>query len=62
MKIEHLIYLDGCLLCVFYTNINCWQYSIFFNYFSFYDPYEFYCTSNAAVQVGKDAIQTLRGC
>ncbi|WP_144872497.1 hypothetical protein [Hyella patelloides] len=56
MKIEHLIYINDCWLCVFYTDGSCWQYSILFPDLSFYSPEEIYYTSDAAFRMGCDAI------
>ena len=58
MQIEKLVLIRGCLLCVFYTPSQAWQYAILFEDASFYCPCEIYYTSDAAYRVGRDAIRT----
>ena len=57
MIIEKLINIDGCLLAVFFTRGNSWQYSILFTDSSFYSPTESYYTKEAAERVAKEAIK-----
>ena len=58
MKIEHLIKINDCLLCVFYTKSSCWQYSILFDDSSYYIPPEIYYTAEVAYRIGQSAIKT----
>ena len=60
MKIDKLINLNGCLLCIFYTS-RCWQYSILFSNGGILSPSEIYYTKDAAERVGREAIKKVLG-
>ncbi len=57
MIIEILVNIDDCLLSVFFTRGNSWQYSILFSDSSLYSPPEIYYTKEAAERVGRETIK-----
>ena len=48
MEIKYLLFTDSYLFSVFYTDAQCWQYSLLFKDHSFYSPNEIFYSSNAA--------------
>ena len=56
MKINKLVRINGCLLCVFHTS-RCWQYSILFSNGGILSPDEIYYTPQAAERLGREAIK-----
>ena len=61
MKIDQLVKINDCLLCVFHTESLGWQYSILFYDSSFYFPNESYQSADAAYRIGRAAIKTTLG-
>ena len=60
MKINKIIRIDGCLLCIFHTS-RCWQYSILFSNGGVSSPDEIYYAPEAAERVGRGAIKATLG-
>ena len=56
MQIKKLIWIDGCLLCVFYTPSHAWQYAVLFEDSRVYAPSEIYYTLEVAYRVGREVI------
>ncbi len=59
MKIDRLIYLNRCLLVVFYTNSKCYQYSIASENNLIYTPQEIFYTAEEAYKVGLEQVKDL---
>ena len=55
MEIKYLVFTDSYLLSVFYTDAQCWQYSLVFKDNSFYCPHEIFDSSNAAYLEAREA-------
>ena len=59
MRIEYLVNSDGCLISVFCTEANYWQYALLFSDSSFYCPHEIYISAQAAYRVAIQAARTV---
>ena len=59
MEIKYLVFTDSYLLSVFYTDAQCWQYSLLFRDHSFYCPHEIYDSSNAAYLEARETARNM---
>ncbi len=59
MVIKYLVFTDSYLLSVFYTDAQCWQYSLLFIDHSFYCPHEIYNSSTSAYLEARETARNM---